>query len=245
MPDPLFADPRLAGLYDAFDGERDDLPHYVALAQELRARDVLDIGCGTGSFAVLAAAEGFRLTGVDPAEASLDVARAKPGAELVTWYQGEGHTIPQLTVDLVVMTGNVAQVFLTDADWVQALDAVHSRLSPGGWLVYETRRVEDRAWERWAHDADERTVAIAGTGPVHHRREVLSIDLPLVSFQHSFEFPDGTCVTSPSTLRFRTDDENRHWLAHTGFEVTEVRGAPDRPSRERVYLARRKLHGVP
>lgn len=240
MPDALFADPRLAPLYDAFDGERDDLPHYIAMAHELQAGAVLDIGCGTGSFAVLAANEGFRVAGVDPAEASLEVARAKPGGELVTWYVGEAHSLPEVTVDLAVMTGNVAQVFLTDADWVQALEAVRSRLSPGGWLVYETRRVGDRAWERWAQDPDERTVEIAGIGAVHHRREVLRVDLPLVSFQHSFKFPDGTCVTSRSTLRFRTQDENRHWLTHTGFEVTEVRDAPDRPSRERVYLARRR-----
>ena len=240
MPDPLFADPRLARLYDAVDGERDDLAHYLALAHELRARHVLDVGCGTGSFAVLAAREGFTVTGVDPAQASLDVARTKPGAELVTWHLGEAHTIPPLTVDLAVMTGNVAQVFLTDDDWVRALEAVHAQLTADGWLVYETRRVEDRAWERWARDKDERRVTIAGTGPVRHRTEVLDVDLPLVTFEHHYAFPDGTSLSSRSTIRFRSDDENRQWLASTGYDVADVRDAPDRPGRERVYLARRR-----
>ena len=33
MPDPIFADPRLAAIYDDLDGVRDDLDFYVALAE--------------------------------------------------------------------------------------------------------------------------------------------------------------------------------------------------------------------
>src|SRR5690606_20033261 len=62
-PDPLFADPRLAACYDVFDGARDDLPHYHALLAEHGARSVLDVGCGTGSLAVLLAADGLAVTG--------------------------------------------------------------------------------------------------------------------------------------------------------------------------------------
>lgn len=48
MPDAIFAHPRLAPVYDAFDGDRDDLTAYLNIADELRADRVLDIGCGTG-----------------------------------------------------------------------------------------------------------------------------------------------------------------------------------------------------
>ena len=37
------------------------------------------------------------------------------------------------------MTGNVAQVFLTDEDWAQALQAIGAALRPRGYLVFETR----------------------------------------------------------------------------------------------------------
>ena len=50
VPDPLLAAPRLAEIYDVLEGERDDLDHYLAMAAELGAR-VLDVGCGTGTFA--------------------------------------------------------------------------------------------------------------------------------------------------------------------------------------------------
>lgn len=104
----------LARIYDAFDGERDDLDLYVDLVRELGAGQVLDVGCGTGSLPVLLARDGVTAIGVDPAAASLDEARHKDGAELVTWLHGDATTLPPLQVDVAVMTGNVAQVFLTD-----------------------------------------------------------------------------------------------------------------------------------
>ena len=111
-PDAAIADPRLAVLYDVFDDDRSDLDAYVAIAEEVMAATAVDIGCGTGSLAVRLAALGLTVVGVDPAAASLDVARAKSGAQRVTWVNGDATTLlgMQLTADLVVMTGNVVQV---------------------------------------------------------------------------------------------------------------------------------------
>jgi hypothetical protein len=36
MADQIFENPRLAELYDVFDGERDDLKPYLGIARELR-----------------------------------------------------------------------------------------------------------------------------------------------------------------------------------------------------------------
>jgi 2-polyprenyl-3-methyl-5-hydroxy-6-metoxy-1,4-benzoquinol methylase len=69
VPDLIFTDPRLARLYDTFDGERDDLELYLGIADELGARSVLDVGCGTGCLAVLLAGSGRSVIGVDPAAA--------------------------------------------------------------------------------------------------------------------------------------------------------------------------------
>lgn len=80
VPDRIFADARLAAIYDDVDGDRCDLNHYEAIVDELGARSVLDIGCGTGTLSCRLAARGVTVLGVDPAQASLAVARAKPGA---------------------------------------------------------------------------------------------------------------------------------------------------------------------
>ena len=67
MVDLIFEEPRLAEIYDPLQSERSDLDPYVAMVTELGGRSVLDIGCGTGTFACLLAQRGIIVTGVDPA----------------------------------------------------------------------------------------------------------------------------------------------------------------------------------
>jgi SAM-dependent methyltransferase len=240
MSDAIFADPRLAPIHDAFDGNRDDLEFYVSLARELGARRVLDIGCGTGSLPVLLARGGIHVTGVDPAAASLDVARERDAAGRVTWVYGDATTLPPLQVDLAVMTGNVAQVFLTDEEWVATLQGIRRALKPFGRLVFETRRPEGRAWEDWAVDTGPVVRDLPGVGEVEQWREVTEVNLPYVSFRYSYCFArDGLVLTSDSTLRFRSRDEIEKNLAATGFTTLAVRDAPDRPQREYVFMAER------
>jgi SAM-dependent methyltransferase len=246
-PDPIFVDPRLARLYDAFDDDRGDLDLYVGLAERLGARTVLDVGCGTGVFALLLAERGLRVTGVDPAAASLEVARAKPGGDAVTWIEGGADAVAGLGLDadLATMTGNVAQVFRTDADWAQALAAVYDALRPGGVLVFETRIPARQAWLGWTREHRSARRDIPGIGEVETWNDLLEVELPLVTFQGSYRFPpgvlpDGDVVTSVSTLRFRERDEIEASLDAAGFTVDEVLDAPDRPGLEWVFVARRR-----
>jgi SAM-dependent methyltransferase len=240
VPDAIFAHPRLAPVYDAFDGGRDDLAAYLDIAGELGADRVLDVGCGTGCLAVLLAASGRLVVGVDPAEASLEVAKAKDAAARVTWVHGDATAVPAFGADLAVMTGNVAQVFLADADWGQALAGIHDALRPGGYLVFETRRPERRAWEEWAADTGPVTLDIPGTGWVERRNQVTEVSLPFVSFQNTYRFlADGAVITSDSTLVFRPRDEVESSLLGHGYRVLDVRDAPDRPGREFVFIAER------
>lgn len=241
MPDALFAHPRLARVYDAFDGQRDDLDAYLAIARALKAERVLDVGCGTGTFALLLARSGHTVVGIDPAEESLDVARAKADADLVTWIHGDATATPRIEADLVTMTGNVAQVFLTDADWTLTLRAVRAALRPGGTLVFETRRPEARAWEQWAADAPTTSLLIPDIGTVVRRFEVTDVSPPYVSFRYTYRFDaDGAVITSDSTLRFRSRDELDTTLTANGYRILEVRQAPDRPDLEFVILAERQ-----
>ncbi|HET7646359.1 MAG TPA: class I SAM-dependent methyltransferase [Candidatus Limnocylindria bacterium] len=243
MPDAEFDDPRLAAIYDALDPDRSDLDAYLAIVEEVGASSVLDLGCGTGVFALVLADRGIEVIGIDPAGASLEVARAKPGAERVRWIHGDASAIPPgISVDAVTMTANVAQVFLTDAEWLATLGAVHRALRPGGWLVFESRDPARRAWEEWTEARTRSTTTIAGVGRVTEWVQVTDVDEArgLVSFESPNVFEaDGTVITSRSTLRFRSRDELEASLRQSTFEVIEVRDAPDRPGRELVFLARR------
>jgi SAM-dependent methyltransferase len=149
MADDIFEHPRLVAIYDALDPDRSDLDVYAAIADELGAGRVLDVGCGTGTFALLLAHRGLEVTGVDPAGGSLGVARAKPGAERVHWIHGDATTLPPMQVDLATMTANVAQAIVDPSDWEGTLRGVYDALRPGGHLVFETRDPAYRAWQEW------------------------------------------------------------------------------------------------
>jgi SAM-dependent methyltransferase len=229
VPDPKFAHPRLAALYDVFDSDRGDLEAYEDIVAELGARRILDYGCGTGTLAARLGGS-HEVTGFDPAVASLEVARAKSGA--VTWA---GDLAGLAGFDLVVMTGNVAQVFLTDDDWAAVLTTVFGVLRPGGFLVFETRRPEYRVWDEWAHREPD-TRDVPGVGPVRLDFKLTEVRLPLVSFRDTYTFPGGDVIVSESTLRFRDRYELDAGLTAAGFRIADVRQAPDRPARERVFL---------
>ncbi|MFC4615359.1 class I SAM-dependent methyltransferase [Cellulomonas algicola] len=239
MPDAAFTDPRLAALYDPLDPDRSDLDVYAALVDELGARTVLDVGCGTGTFAVLLARRGVDVVGVDPAVASLHVARAKPDADRVRWVHGDATTLPPLAVDLAVMTGNVAQVFVADDDWAATLCGLHAAVRPGGHLVLETRVPAREAWRDWVRERTWSRDDVPGVGVVETWTDLLDVSPGLVTFRSTYAFADGTVLASDSTLRFREHDEVVASLADAGFTVLEVRDAPDRPGREWVFVARR------
>lgn len=246
MADAIYAHPRLAAVYDQLDPDRSDLAVYAALvADELGARSVLDIGCGTGAFALMLADRGIEVVGVDPARASIDVARGKPGADRVVWHVGTADALPAMAADVATMTANVAQVFIDDADWHAVLVAAHERLRPGGTLVFEARRPERQAWLDWTAEATRQVVDVAGVGPVEDWVEVTgATDDGAGGTVVTFESPtvfhrDAQRIDSVSTLRFRPRAAIEGSLVDAGFSVIDVRDAPDRPGREWVYLARR------
>ena len=237
VPDAIFGHRRLAPLYDAFDGQRHDLPAYVGIADELGAHRVLDVGCGTGSLAILLAGTGRAVVGADPAAASLDVAKSKDTNAAVTRVHTDAAGVLAARADLAAMTGNVAQVLLTDEDWAQALQAIGAALRPRGYLVFEARRPGRRAWQEWAVDTGPITLDIPGSGQVERRGEVSTVNLPFVSFRYTYTFlADGVVITSDSTLRFRSREELEPSLAAHGHQVLEVREARDRPGHEFVFI---------
>lgn len=217
MADAHFEVPRLAELYDPLDPDRSDLDAYTTLAAELGARTVLDIGCGTGTFACLLAIRGLQVVAADPAAASLEVARRKPGAGRVRWVHTDATALPPMQVDLATMTGNVAQVFVTGEEWAAVLRAAHRALRPGGRLAFESRDPEQKAWLGWNRGQTYRRAVIPDAGPVQTWTDLTEVEGNLVSFRTTFVFDsDGMVQTSDSTLRFRSRGELADSLAEAG-----------------------------
>ncbi|MCE7980259.1 MAG: class I SAM-dependent methyltransferase [Caldilinea sp. CFX5] len=242
--DQHYIDPRLVALYDRDNPRGADTDFYLALATELDTRTILDLGCGTGLLTRALALADRRVIGVDPAPAMLAYARRQPGAARVQWIEGDASALGTPAADLVLMTGNVAQVFLDDAVWAATLGAIHAALRPGGHLAFESRNPDERAWERWNRAATYEQID-SPYGPLTCWLDLVSVGNGRVAFEgHNVFANSGEDIVVRSELRFRTLAELSDSLVEAGFVVKQVYGdwqhGPLRDtSRVMVFVARR------
>lgn len=101
------------------------------MAQPRSGERVLDVGTGTGHYAVRLAARGLHVAGVDASESMLALARAKTAA--VEWRQAEAEHLPfpDDSFDLVLAVTLLEFV----PDPLQALAEMRRVAAPGGRLV--------------------------------------------------------------------------------------------------------------
>lgn len=216
MSDLHYADPRLVPLYDLLNAGDADHRFYEARIGAAPLK-IVDLGCGTGVFAVRLARQGHTVTGVDPAAAMLDVARARPGGDLPTWVLGDAGAL-RGRFDVAVMTGHAFQCLLTDAAMLQTFDQVRARLDRGGRFMFETRNPKARAWEGWTPEASSQVLDLGGGNQVRLSHEVLALDGEQVRFQTRHRFmPGGDEVVSRSTLRFAPRAMIEQGLRAAGF----------------------------
>ncbi|MEH3088649.1 MAG: class I SAM-dependent methyltransferase [Microbacterium arborescens] len=219
MPD---YDPRIVDLYDEDNPDGADHDFFRALADGIGAGAVLDIGCGTGMLTTSLARPGRRVVGVDPSPAMLAAARRRPGAEGVTWVDGDSAAAPDGPFDLALMTGNVAQL-IPEGAWQRTLADVRGRMSLGGVLAFESRNPRARAWEGW--DAAAPTTRETVHGALEEWMTATTMDgrvVELASFNRFVE--TGEIVREVLHLVFRSRQDIERDLIGAGFAVVDVFG---------------------
>lgn len=222
--DAHYTDPRLVSLYDENNPRGSDYDFYIQLAREIQARKILDLGCGTGLLTRELASHGWQVTGIDPAPAMLAYARQQADADTVTWLEGDSSQLGKPNADLIVMTGNVAQVFLEDADWLTTLQHSHAALRSGGYLAFESRNPSAKAWQHWQGDASY-SRRNTPYGVLEEWLELVEVSEGKVHFQaHNFFVDTGEKLVVDSILRFRSQQEIRASLHEAGFAVQHVYG---------------------
>jgi SAM-dependent methyltransferase len=219
---------------------------YAQLAAEIGAVSIVDLGCGTGLITRELARQGYRLTGVDPAPGMVDIARQAAYGDRVQWICGDAGRLGTPDADLAIMTGHVAQFFVTDESWHEALAALRAAVRPGGRLAFESRNPGAREWEGWTREA-RRSVVDPTAGRVDTWSEVYDVKDGIVSYANHYAFAaTGEELVSTMQLRFRTVEELTRSLADAGFAVDRVYGDWDRrpagpTTRELIVVAASRL----
>ena len=239
-----FDDPRLVAIYDAINaygpGEQPDF--YGDLAARLGARTIVDLGCGTGLLTRELARRGYTMIGIDPSSEMLAVARRGAHGDRVRWILGDANLAAGTDADLALMSGHVAQFFVTDEAWSAALTSLHGALRPGGTIAFESRNPDAREWDRWTR-ARAWTANDPTAGPIETWSEVVDITDGIVSYENHYLFAaTGADLVSSARLRFRTLAELTASLADAGFSIERVYGtwaggpvAPENP--EHIVVA--------
>jgi SAM-dependent methyltransferase len=193
---------RLTAAYDSLNPLAEYERFYQALAGA-PVKTILDMGCGTGRLASALAALGHRVTGADPAQAMLDIARKRRGGDRVHWVESDAGSLALAArFDLIIMTGHAFQKLLSDAAIMAALQAFARHLAPEGRLAFETRNPMKREWEQWTPEPSRETVTLPDGARVDAHNDIRCVAGDLVTYEtHVLYGPDDKEVGA-DTLRF-------------------------------------------
>lgn len=256
LTSPWTEDPEFVRLYDVENQDLWDLDFYRDLVLELGAEHVLDIGCGTGGFAVELARRQLSVTGVDPSAVMIEVAQRQAHdagvsdrVSLIQDTTAELAASSSSAFDAAIMMGHVAQYFLNRADWDAVLAQTFQALKPGGWLSFESRNPKGMSADAWDEESTRETQPHPDGGEFTSWLEVVGMerddaDGPLITARGHNIFPDGRHVSADEPLRYRPLPVLLESLRQAGFEVKKVWGDWDRSpvaedSPELIVLARR------
>lgn len=214
-------------VYDQLSGCGKDNEFFLALLKKLNVKYIADLGCGTGRLTTHFSESGYHITAIDPNEEAIEYAKAKEYPEEVTWIVGDSSNLQPNVFDAVIMTANVAQVFLTDESWQNVISDAYRALKPGGHFIFDTRNPLAKEWEQWQEDM---TPDLA-TNPLNN--EPLEIWTEYVGFVGDiFTFYETIKVARTNEiviqkkmqLIFRTQEGIQEALQQVGFLQIHVYG---------------------
>ena len=199
---------------------------------------VVDVGCGTGNAALLAAARGARVSGVDPAARLLEVARKRAAGDGLEaeFVDGDAASLPvgDGEADLVMSVFGV--IFAPDA--AAAVSEMARVCSPAGRIVVSAW-IPEGAISRMARISREAVGRALGTPPggppfPWHQREALAELLEPEGFSLTTE-ERSISFTGQSPAEY-LEAEAAHPLAVAARTVLEPRGQSEEVRRQMLEV---------
>jgi SAM-dependent methyltransferase len=191
---------------------------------------VVDVGCGTGNAALLAAARGARAFGIDPARRLLEVARAEAAARGLdaTFTQGDAAALGLGGASADILLSVFGIIFAPDPT---AAAAELARVSASEARIVLSAWIPDGAISKTAAAAREAVTAALGVPagpppfPWHDRDALAGLLAP-----HGFEVEHEEhrlAFTASSAEAYMEAEFREHPLSIAGRVVLEPRGESD------------------
>lgn len=219
-----FSNPKIAQVYDSFNALGDDEAFWLRTIDTLGVQRIIDLGCGTGLLTCALARLGYDVVGVEPAQAMITLAKQKEHAESVKWILGSTKQLQEESAQLVLMTSHVAQFFLSEEEWKNALQHMHAALETGVYMLFDSKNPLRAPWKNWAKEHTKR-VKTTPLGDVE-----FWIDSPVmkdkqVEYELHYVFLDTQEeLVSKNTLIYRSKDELIADLTDAGFSIKQIYG---------------------
>ncbi len=192
---------------------------------------VLDLGCGTGNVALLAAAAGARVTAVDPSPRLLDVTRAAAQRmDLdVLCEIGEAAAVPSPDASFDCLLSNFGVIFAPDPD---AAAAEIARVLRADGRALFTAWLPGGAGGALSVAAQELVRAALGAPPASpgfawHDEPALEALFSRHGMNATVESVHELVFTAVSPHAYLEAQRTSHPIAVTGFEVLQQRGKAD------------------
>lgn len=217
----------IAFVYDQLNQWGKDDDFFMELLESTQSKTIADLGCGTGRVTVEMAKAGYDVAAIDPDKEAIHYAKQKEYAHDVTWIVGDSADLKPEAYDAVIMTANVAQVFITDKSWQTVVQDAYFALKPGGHFIFDTRNPKAKAWEEWEKDNTVDKIQDQNTGDTLILwDEYEGLNGPVFTFYEKVKNEKTNKIIEDKVqLIFRSYEELSESLYFAGF--TKVQGYGD------------------
>lgn len=221
-----YGDPRL---YDAENPFVEEVWQFLLGMAQQSGSTILDVGCGTGRYALPLAQAGFAVTGVDLSAEMLTMARSRSADLPVNWVQADATRLDlDQQFDLIIAVAGVFMHMLTQADQIAFLQMAHRHLKPDGILVFDCwnprpAALVDEAEQTWFQytSSDGREVDVSGTQTYDYMSQIKT-ETAIRRWQNSTGRMQEHVV--PLRLRYTYPQELALLLTHCGFKQIALYG---------------------
>lgn len=196
------------------------------LIRQKKVKNLLDVCCGTGIVTIPLSTDLTHSVGIDFSIPMINHAKSKS----FRLHNIDFHEMDAIafnlgkTFDLLSMTGNAFQAFISDEDLISVLRNIRQHMNHNSLFVFDTRLCGltslemTNSYEHWDSYINPRgiEVQVFGRGQPHeHIANTILLDIRR-------EYQNGDQYDSQIELKYRSLSEIREHLAHCNLELVEL-----------------------